>query len=255
MVVMADDKKPPEDVTTPTTTTPVDDKPKDDIELDTAPIVEQVTKEVTATVSKQVAEQATKDVTAKVRDDIVKSIQGDKPAPKDQSPWEKEGRQPKSYDEVAKHGEDRAIKRIRAEQKVADDKKVEADKRTEDQTKEKEAKQSEYWNTQLKQLVEEGHIPAPHEDIQTKLDKNEQLTEKEMEDPGVKARANLWARAREAKEPNLRLVYFEHLKNEKPAGASAPVIGSRKSVNQAGKEEYTYEDIHNKTTDQIRSEG
>ena len=250
---MADENNKPEDVLTPTSEAPVD-KPKD-IELDTAPIVEQVTKEVTETVSKQVAEQATRDVTAKVRDDIVKSITGDKPKPEDQSPWEREGREPKSYEEVAKYGEERAVKKIKEEQAEQAKKQAEETKKTQEQTKEKEEAQNKYWTGQLKQLVEEGHLPAPAETIQAKLDKNEQLTAKEMEDPGVKARADLWAKAREAKEPNLRLVYFEHLKNEKPAGASAPVLGSRKAVNQAGKEEFTYEDIHFKTPEDIRAEG
>lgn len=234
---MAEDNLKPEDDKTPA--------PKD-IEVDTAPIVEQVTKEVTEKVSAQVAEQASEQATAKVTENIIKSIRGKEPEPEDQPSWAKRGdKTPKSYEEVGEYGADIAVKRIEAKQAETAKKQEETAKQTKEADEKRTEDQNKYWTGQLKQLVEEGHIPAPAEGIQAKLDKNEQLTQKELEDPGIKARANLWAKAREAKEPNLRLVFFEHLKDTKQAGSDAPVIGSRKSVKQEGEGEYTYEDIHN----------
>jgi len=34
-------------------------------------------------------------------------------------------------------------------------------------------------------------------------------------------------------------------KDSKPAGSTAPVFGSQKSVSPSGKEEFTYEEVHN----------
>ena len=219
----------------------------EEVEIDTQPIIEEVVAKVTEDFDKKLP-KADK-IADDVRDGIIEKLTGGKDK-EDQSPWQKEGRSPKSYDEVAEWGTEKAKKELR--QEIEEKDKVQAKK--DNDAKAVETKRQEdwnkYWDGQIEKLVSEEKIPAPSEEIQAKLTDNKPLTEEEKEDPGIKARADIFRLATENKENNLELVYYKHFSKEtKPAGASAPVIGSRKAVTPSGEQsEYTYEEVHNAKT-------
>jgi len=216
----------------------------EEVEIDTQPIVDDVTKAVSEKLPKadKIAEE--------VRDGIIEKLTGEKDK-EGLSPWEKEKRAPKDYTEVAEWGTEKAKKEIRAE--IEEKEKVQA-KKTAKEKKATEAKQKEwndYWDGQVNKLVEEGKIPAVNEDIQVKLAENKALTDEEKEDEGVQARREIFKLANENKESNLELVYYKYYSKgaTKPAGATAPVFGSRKVVSPSGKgEEYSYDEIHGAKT-------
>jgi hypothetical protein len=217
---------------------------KDELRSEIADDIRQE-KEIIKKEAKEEAVQAAKD-------DLVKTLTGE---PKEeQAPWEKEGRRPRDYKEVASWGKDQALKEMKSEQVEKDEeaKKVSAANKKVESNKQK--KYDEYWEKQLTELTEEGKIPAPGEDVQRKLDKGQTLTSEDKEDPGMRARAEIFEKARESKETNLRLVYFEHVKDkpESSAGATAPVLGaSRASRPVEEKAGYSYEDVHNVPVDDI----
>ena len=224
------------------------------VEIDTSQIIDTVVSQVKDKVTTDVTESITKDVSDKVSEDVtdklVERIVG-KESKKDLSPWKKEDRNPRNYEEVVdwatKQSEAKMEAKLAARDKKTKDATSDANKKEADTQK----KYNEYWNTQMDKLTTEGRIPEVNKDIQKKIDAKEELNEEDQKDPGVKARKDIYDLAAKHKESNLRLVYYDHYKAKKPEGASAPVLGSTRGVTPATGEEFSYEDIHNKTVSDI----
>ena len=185
------------------------------------------------------------EVTKKVSERIIKTLTGGseeeiKGALGEQSPWAKEGRNPKDYDEIAQWATELALKKQEAvkaqETEDAKEKEKEAAKL---QTERAEAF-NKYWDTQLNELYEGGKLPK----IKNAEDEN---------DLGVKARKALFSkmievneqRTKEGKEPiySLKEIYYEHPINEEP-GMEAPVSAGRGAVPAEGE---GYEYVGNKS--------
>jgi len=208
----------PETPATPETT-------EEDLEIDTTQIEAEVTKKVTEKLLKSLTGGSEEDVTS---------------ATGEQSPWAKEGRNPRDYDEIAEWTTQLALKR----QEEARTKEVE-----ENEAKEAEASKlqqeravafNKYWDGQLNELYEADKLPK----IEDAENEN---------DLGIKARKSLFTkmievneqRVKDGKEPiySLKEIYYEHPINEEP-GMSAPVSAGRGSVPAEGE---GYEYVGNKS--------
>jgi len=145
-----------------------DDNSTKTVDIDTSAIIDKVSADVkekvgaeladdlTRTVSPKISEQVSKDVTEK----IVQSIQG-KTGPQSDAPWAKEGRTPKSYEEVAEYGKQKAIeemKKVLEEREKAQEEKT---RKMSEEEKDRAKKWDEYWDRQITKLTQEGKIPAP----------------------------------------------------------------------------------------------
>ena len=193
-------------------------------EIDTAALKEAVRKEVT--------------------EDIAKRLVGERKPEEELSPWEKEGRNPKDYNEIADYVADLTQKRLTAQQ--AETKKEQEAQAI--QQKEQQQKTTDEWNTywdgQLDDLRTQGKLPR--------------VGDKEnKDDVGVVAQREIFSqmfqlnvqRNNEGLAPitNIKEFFYEHYKNptDQPPGADAPVSGGKTSVDEGkNKDEYSYEDIH-----------
>lgn len=222
----------------------------EEIPVDTDQIIEEVTQEATDRVADQAAakaaEKAAEVATKKVTDDFVKKITGDKDA-EDTPPWEKEGRNPRSYKEVADWSRQQARKDFEAELETRDSKKAEAEKKQKEKTEVETQQRNQYWDQQLSSMTQEGKLPEVDDNLLEKVEQGEKLTEQELDHPYVRARKRIFELAAQHKEPNLELVYYKYFKPERenPPGANAPVFGSNRRVTPEGKDEFSYEEIHN----------
>ena len=232
-------KKPKEEVTTPPKETPVVEPKVEskeevkDVEIDTSKIEEEVVEAA--------------------KEKLAESLVGKK-----DEKWV-----PKDYEEVKEVAKKETLEEV--DKKFEErDKQVKEDKKTKvKEDKAKLAKWDKYWQGQVTKLTDEGHLPKPAEEIQKKLDEKETLTEEEMKDPAMIARTELYSKAQDLKESNLELVYHRDLRDKQPAGASAPVLGTRKSVSPPSSDgEFAYEDITNnpslggpKTTAEVMRKG
>lgn len=210
-----------------------------------ADVTPELTEKITADVTEKVTKEVTEAATKAAKDDLVKKIQGDKPVDENASPWTKEGRTPLKYEEVAEYGATLAEKRIEAKLKAQNEAKAKQDEEAKKSSEEKQKQWNDYWEGQLKSMTDEGKIPAVDDKIQAKLDKKEVLTEQEKQDPGLQARAELFTKAKEVKDTNLELVWYKHIKDKKPVGATAPVLGSHRATTSSNKDEWTWEELHN----------
>lgn len=174
--------------------------------------------------------------------------------------WEKEGRAPKDYDEIAK--ENRRITKLELKQELKAEQ--EATKQAKELELQSTAKQSEEAleaansriGRDMRDLYEGGYLPA----IKTPGDAN---------DPGEKAKQALFQlgvehniKLKEAgkdPEPSIAKIFFMNkdkiiAKPVQPAGADAPVSGSRPAVIKQESEGYEYAKDHKKTFRQIATE-
>lgn len=180
-------------------------------------------------------------VTKSVSEKIIKSLTGGSEeevtgATGEQSPWAKEGRNPRDYDEIAEWTTQLALKK-QEEQKVKEqeENKVKEEEASKLQTERAESF-NKYWDGQLNELFEGGKLPP--------------ITDPKNEnDPGVQARKDLFTkmvevneqRVKDGKEPiySLKEIFYEHYNNEEP-GMSAPVSAGRGATGQESGEDYEY---------------
>ena len=200
------------------------EEPKETPEVDVTALKEEVTKEVT--------------------EGIAQRLIGERKPEEELSPWEKEGRNPKDYDEIANYVADLTQKRIAEQQaEVRKEEEEERARQTEYQQKTNE-EWNTYWNEQLEDLRAQDKLPKV-----VKAD--------DEKDAGRVAERGIFnqmfqlniKRNAEGKVPitNIKEFYYEHYKNptDQPPGADAPISGGRKSVDEGkNKEEYTYEEIN-----------
>ena len=180
------------------------------------------------------------EVTKKVSEKIIKSLTGGSEeditnAMGEQSPWAKEGRNPRDYDEIAEWTTQLALKK---QEEVRIKEAEENKKKEEYATKFQEERATafnKYWDNQLNDLFEAGKLPKIED-------------EKNENDPGIRARKSLFTkmievneqRVKDGKEPiySLKEIFYEYPINEEP-GMSAPVSAGRGAVPAEG-EEYEY---------------
>ena len=153
-----------------------------------------------------------------------------------------------TWDQVAGEIEERTEKRLEDKNKVQQEEAKKAQGVKAAQTKESLKVMHGEWDEQVKYLEEQKLIPAPAEEIQKKLDKSEVLTEEEKQDPGIQARDRLYSLGATHKKRNLIEVHQRFYSNQ--PGADAPVMGANRS-RAPQTDKYSYEDVHNKSMDQI----
>jgi len=194
----------------------------------------------------EVATEAAEKASQQTRKDIARQISGED----EDKPWI-----PKNYDEIVDKAADKAKQDREEERKLMQE---EADKKDEEAAKNKEKSLKswqETWNNQINALEEADRLPKVQEDIKKKMDASETLNEEEMKDPGVVARSELYAKARELKESNLELVHYKHMGSQKQSGRpNAPVAGSSRGTSEENVGEYAYEDVHDVSFDDLISE-
>jgi hypothetical protein len=232
------------------------DEPVTSPPVDTSKIIEQVTSSVSQSLEEKLNEQVKSSVTEvsetikqSVRDEVVGNIVSTlsgKTADENTAPWVREGRNPKSYEEVADWSKTQALKEF---QSIEDKKQAAAKAAQEEAEKSQTQKTTElnqYWDEQLTSMVADQRLPAVADEIQEKLTKNQPLTDEDRKDPGIEARKRLFELGNEHKETNLELVYFKYYLPEHQKsvpGANAPVIGNAKTTsNTPGA--YSYEELH-----------
>lgn len=152
---------------------------------------------------------------------------------------------PKDFEEIKDTTKTETLKEVDKKFEERDEKVKEAEKTKKKKDAADLKKWDTYWKGQVTKLTEEGYLPKPPEEIQKKLDDSKTLTEDEMKDPSMVARANVYEKAREIKESNLELVYHRDIRGKPQSpGAQAPVLGTRKGVAPPpSDEEFSYEDI------------
>ncbi len=183
-----------------------------------------------------------------------------------QSAWEKRGEsKPASWKEAIEAGADLSdFRRDKADQlKEAEQEKIDTARQA--QMK----KLNTYWDGQLDDLRGQGKLPAIAEDVRTKMDSGEALSEEDREDPGVKAQKQLvdtmydvGKQLESQGKPvvyNLKEIYYEFYEKKaaenQPAGADAPVSGGTSAVSTGGDETIDYtKDIVGKSFQDIIEE-
>ena len=177
--------------------------------------------------------------------------------------WEERGEPaPKDWKEVAE--ENARFSEWKAEK--AREKAEEAAKVKAEQEAERVKKVNAEWDRQLDELRKGGNIPEIAPEIKKKLeDPSSILTQKELQDPGIKAQQELFTtmglvaqkRRLQGLEPigDLFHIYHQYIakdqKPKKPAGATAPVSGGRKAVNTNDVEDLSYEELHNTDLEEL----
>lgn len=199
--------------------------------------------------AKQAAKDSVKDELARTKEESAREA---KEADEMKPLWEKEGRAPKDYDEVAR--ENRRITKLELKQEMRAE--AEASKQAEEtkskQTQEHSQQQLEQANSRIgrdmRDLYEGGYLP----EIKTPGDPN---------DPGEKAKQALFQlgvehnlalkEAGKDPEPSIAKIFFMNKdkviapKVEQPAGADAPVSGAKPASVTPEDTGYVYARDHN----------
>lgn len=238
--------------------TPKEEKP---------PIVEEKAPEEKIDV-KEVAREAAEKATEQLKKEIdeIKGQNLTKKEEKDaieeaKTRWDKEGRNPKDYNEIVDEAEERAFNRM---QKFLDEKdvkkaeeeaqKTKAQKEAEENNKTAIERAQENLSNEIKELEEGGYIPKVTD-------------ENNPDDEGVVTRKALFQKGLEINndriskglppENSIAKVFFMHFKGAttQPAGADAPVSGNKPSaVPKTSEKPYIYARDHAKTLSQIMQE-
>ena len=168
---------------------------------------------------------------------------------------------PKTYVDVKDKAVEESVAIIEKKRKDEQEKLAAEKKQKNEELKKKQEEYNKVWNDQLDKLAQENRIPSldlntdSDKEIKRKLDAGENLSDEEMNHPHVKARSEIFALAKEHSEPNLRLVYYDHVQNknkEVEAQKNAPVFGAGPAVSDDGKGPgYTYEEIHSSNIEDL----
>lgn len=192
-------------------------------------------------------EKLKEELRAEVSQEIVNKLKPQEPEavdPDDIAPWEKEGRQPKDWKEVARFASAQAKKELNAE--IEEDNRVAAEQQRQVQEAQAQyiAEINASWDEDFAELRAAGKLPAI-------VDPNDQ------NDPGKQAQIAVLQqmletnqqRTAQGKKAIMSVAAFHNLyykdPRQQPPGANAPVSLSRKSVSQPDPNQYSYQDIHN----------
>jgi len=217
-------------------------------QIDPNEIVESVTSKVSETYDQKLkeieagVEERAEQKVSKLKEELLNNLSGQK-EPKFE--WEKKGRKdPESWDQLMSESERIAEEKFEKKMQEWQRRQEEESKKTETQrateVQQKRAKFSQDWLD----LVQKGKLPSPSEEIMTKLQKGERVTEQEAQsDVGLKEYRRLVKMALDNNE-DLKIAYYERY-NSEPAGMDAPVFGADRIHGRYETEEnYSYEDIH-----------
>lgn len=183
-------------------------------------------------------QEITKDVEAKIAESNKQEVVAAKGDDELISPWAKEGRTPRDYEEVADWGIQKARVLSEREQVAKATQEAERSKQAEEYNQKQIENFNKYTDMQLEDLKSAGKITTPDERkalFQTMLDVN-------------------MARQKEGKVPvtSIKEIFYEHYKapkkNEQPAGADAPVSSAKQSGVSSDTQEVNYtKDIKGKS--------
>ncbi len=207
-------------------------------------------------------EKARADALKEVTDKIVASLKGPEAQegdPVDEelvSPWDKEGRNPKSYAEIAEWSAD--LLQIKNERAAKEQAQREAEEREAQTKAEEEAREraNSYIDNQLSELESSGKLPKI-------LTKEPAATPESETDPGRRARRHLfetWARVNQERTSkglppvtSVKEIYYEHYQPDVVPGADAPISGAGSPASDAGNTSFAYEEIQNASFDDLLS--
>jgi hypothetical protein len=191
-----------------------------ELDIDTSALQE----EVRSTVSKQIVS------------DMVTKLKGEAPSDEDVPVWEKEGRNPKSYKEIAEYAVTQFDRRqTEKEKEITRQEKLQHEAETRNQ-EEALKTQNQIWDQEIAFLQENNLMPKI-------VDKNSK------DDEGVKAARDLFEKAinlvKEGKLPSKSLIAAYYQSTPKPK-AEPPVFGRKNAgpVGEVGEPGYTYGEIH-----------
>ena len=201
---------------------PVEEKKEVEVEFDPAKWKEEITEET----AKKIIEAQTKQPEPVKEED--KELM---------SPWAKENRTPKDYEEVADWGVEKA--KILGKRDADAQVKVQEEqtKKQEEYNKQQVEQFNKYTDEQLEDLMTQGKIPRNDEEarkalFQTMLEVNQE-------------------RVKENKSPiySIKEIFYEHYKpvNTQPAGADAPISAGKGNVSPEGQELDYQRDVKNKS--------
>jgi len=192
--------------------------------------------------------EAAKAEVEKLKEGLVESIVGKKP----KYSWEEKGQdKPANYDELYDENDRRYVKKEEvidqakeAAREVLKEKEEESLKAEEEKRKATEAEleqKKKDFDRGWYDLVENGKMPKVADEVQERINKNEQLTPDEiMADEGLKARLELAKLARETGKTVKEAFYEDY--DQTPAGANAPVIGGKPTAPVSEDSELKYEE-------------
>lgn len=220
----------------------VEEKPESHEEVDT---LKAEIAELKEEMGKQ-SEKMTSDMVSKLATTFGITKEEEK---KDQTPWDKEGRQP-TWTEALEYMGEKTHARIKAEMEAEDAKETEeANKQT--KTQEDFNKNiNGYWDKQIDELVKAGKMPPVKDD-------------KDEKDEGKLFRVELFKTMMEVNQErqksgldaisNLKEIYYEHFKapNQQPAGYDAPVAGAARSSANASIDKIPYKQFHGQSIEDI----
>lgn len=203
-------------------------------EVNIAEELEKSKKETIETVTKEVVEPLKKEIidlkqtlTPVEKDDYEKFVD---------SYTEKNGKAPE-WKEVAMFLEDRAVNRIKDEQKAQEDAKTKADEEAKEAQKNTENENFKIWQTQMLELEEKGLIPK--------------MEKQEKGDAGFDARVRLYGNMQATWQTptpstNLWEIHAKYYKpvSAQPAGGNAPVSMGESGGSEDDAKDYKYSDIH-----------
>lgn len=216
----------------------VSEKPKEEVKEEPKKTEEEKPVEIdTSEIKKEISQDVT--------DKIVQALTGGKKEEdlSVKSPWAREGRNPRDWDEVAEWTKEQAKAELKAEREADDKLKNEQQAQLEQKTQESIKQWNEYWDSQTNDLRATGKLPA----ITNKDDEN---------DPGVKAQRELFKQLKEVNEQrvtkglpiitSVKEFFYEGYKapNSQPSGADAPVSGGKTATISGSEDEFAYEDVH-----------
>jgi hypothetical protein len=174
--------------------------------------------------------------------------------PKDQTPWDKEGRQP-TWTEALEYTAEKTHERIKSDLETVEKQEKEQAKTQEENQVKFNENINKYWDTQIDELVAAGKLPAVKD-------------AKDEKDEGKLFRIELFKtmvevnKEREAKGldaiSNLKEIYYEHFKapTEQPAGENAPVFGAVHGGATNTAEKVPYNEFHRQgIEDIVREQG
>jgi hypothetical protein len=175
---------------------------------------------------------------------LIESLQGGK---KNKFSWEDRGKQaPDTYEELFSEVEKRVspisqedIDR-RVEEKLAEKEKEreELSKQTQKQQEDAVTEKRKAFDNEWYDLVNQGKMPKPDPKVMERINKGEHLTMDEINaDEGLRARLEL---AKVAVNKSAKIAYYEDYGKD-PAGATAPVLGTRPSASQKESQELDYD--------------
>ncbi len=152
-------------------------------------------------------------------------------------PWEKENRNP-TYKELADYLRDNVKKDLKSEDEAKTKAEAEEAKKLEEANKQYNDHMNTYWDNQLQEL-----------ETANKIDKSErEELQRQWLDYMVNAK-----KANKSYTVSLKEFFYEGYKkkDDQPAGADAPVGAGKQSVSSGKAGDFTYEEVHNTSIEDI----